>query len=59
LVAGLIRSPASRSIGCDNSATDGMLRRGTMASTSRLGPTVTVGNGCASRMSITACGGVM
>ncbi len=58
LVLGLIRTPASRSIGCDISSIVGMLRRAMSVIVLPSGLTTTVGRGSASRISTIACGGV-
>ena len=58
LVRGLMRRPAMRSMGCETSSIPGIPRRETTTSVSRLGPTVTVGIGSASRMSTISFGGV-
>src|SRR5688572_23713476 len=57
LVRGLMRKPASRSIGCDTSAIAGMLVRDIIAITSRAGLTVAVGSGSAIMMSTMLFGG--
>src|SRR6266513_477495 len=59
VVRGLIRLPASRSIGAANSAIVGMLRCSSSSSHCRSGDVLATGNGGASRMSTTACGGVL
>ena len=56
-VFGLMRAPASRSIGCDRSAIVGMLARSSSAICCLDGLTATVGSGAASRMSTMAFGG--
>ena len=58
-VRGLMRKPASRSIGCDTSAMAGMLVRDIIAITSRAGLTDTVGSGSAVMMSTMFFGGDM
>ena len=58
-VRGLIRSPASRSSGAATSAIDGSAGRSSSSSQSRVGLTLTVGVGAASRICRMGAGGCL